>query len=186
MIFIVIDLFIHSFILFDSPTPLTTQIILPSKKRGNKKKKKGGQCRDTKFPIVPPCPCGSQRAFEFQLMPSILHTLDVDQYSLDDNNEEEDDTKMTTPCTEKQKQQQQQGETIEGRKQRDSLEWVMRKDRGGMNWGVVAVYSCAMSCDKFREEFVVLQESTDGEPKKVIPTVVPDASMVDKEDQGGF
>jgi pre-rRNA-processing protein TSR4 len=30
------------------------------------------------FPIIPPCSCGSERVFEFQLLPSLLHTLDVD------------------------------------------------------------------------------------------------------------
>jgi hypothetical protein len=33
---------------------------------------------------------------------------------------------------------------------------------GGMNWGILAVYSCAHSCTQSREEFVVVQEPADG------------------------
>ena len=35
---------------------------------------------------------------------------------------------------------------------------------GGMNWGNIAIYSCEVSCDEYREEFVVLQDSVDGMP----------------------
>ena len=35
-----------------------------------------------------------------------------------------------------------------------------------MNWGTIAVYSCASSCNTNREEFVIVQESADGDPKK--------------------
>lgn len=32
-------------------------------------------------PPIPPCACGAQRVFEAQLLPSILHVLDVDKYA---------------------------------------------------------------------------------------------------------
>jgi Programmed cell death protein 2, C-terminal putative domain. len=38
---------------------------------------------------------------------------------------------------------------------------------GGMNWGTIAVYSCSVSCEEFREEYVVVQESVDGDPKRM-------------------
>jgi len=101
------------------------------------KGKKGRRYRDSKFPVIPPCPCGSPRVFEFQLMPSVLHKLDVDRYSPD---------------------------MKPNLKKRNNIEWVMRKDVGGMNWGVIAIYSCELSCEEYREEFVIVQESTDGEP----------------------
>jgi len=40
--------------------------------------------------------------------------------------------------------------------------------RGQINWGLVAVYSCAA---KPRDEFLVLQEDTDRELKKEVSTV---------------
>jgi len=33
-----------------------------------------------------------------------------------------------------------------------------------MNWGVIAVYSCSMSCDESREEFIIVQNAIDDTP----------------------
>lgn len=50
----------------------------------------------TPFPSIPPCSCGSERVFEFQLLPSLLHVLDVDSANLssDDGNGVTDLTSM--------------------------------------------------------------------------------------------
>ena len=114
------------------PTPLTSI------------SKKGKTSRDTKFPDnnIPRCICGSKRTFEFQLMPSILHLLDVDSFCKEDN---------TTASTEVG---------------RLNIEDVLCKNKGGMNWGVIAIYSCSNSCYESTEEFVIVQESADANPVK--------------------
>ena len=80
------------------------------------------------LPTIPPCTCGSQRVFEFQLLPSTLHVLDVDSSSLGPNNNKyEVDESMDLNSV------------------------------GGMNWGSIAVYSCPDSCDDSREEICIVQ-----------------------------
>ncbi len=73
-------------------------------------------------------------------MPSILHTLDVDRYS----RQHAQDSKSN---------------------QEKRIDCVMRKDFGGMNWGTIAVFSCARSCESYRDEYVIIQESVDATPK---------------------
>jgi hypothetical protein len=117
-----------------SPTPFTL------------KGKTGHQTRDIKFPKVPPCPCGAHRKFEFQVMPSILHVLDVDKFANDNDNPSGTRTKES--------------------KSRMELDQILSKNNGGMNWGTIAVYSCVNSCEINVDEFVVVQESADGNPQK--------------------
>lgn len=134
---------IHStlcFIFYSRPTPLTAS------------GKKGGRCRDTKFPNVPKCKCGSIRTFEFQLMPSILHLLEVDLYYQKKNLNLNDNIKDNN---------------------KDLLEYELDKNEGGMNWGVIAIYSCPNSCDESCEEFVVVQESVDSNPQKMVLSAPP-------------
>mmetsp|Transcript_20386 Transcript_20386/g.42755 ORF Transcript_20386/g.42755 Transcript_20386/m.42755 type:complete len:501 (-) Transcript_20386:114-1616(-) len=64
---------------------------LPSNKHFNHSR--GGKLQKTKntpnslFPQILPCNCGAQRLFEFQLLPSMLHVLDVDSNAnLNDKN----------------------------------------------------------------------------------------------------
>jgi len=121
------------------------------------KGKNGNGCRDTKFPKIPQCSCGSERLFEFQIMPSILHVLDVDQHT----------TSIDSGGA-------QGGEPM--------IEWAMNKSTGGMNWGVIAVYSCSQSCDQSREEFVIVQDSGDGEPRKGSLSHPTTATIVDDEE----
>jgi len=118
-------------------------IPLPLTKKG----KKGGRCRDTKFPTIPTCTCGAQRKFECQLMPSLLNVLDVDKYSYIDTHN--NSSKLT-------------------------IEQVLSKNEGGMNWGVLAVYSCSDSCNQSIEEFVIIQDSVDVIPKKMALNRAPD------------
>lgn len=117
----------HLYIFNFRPTPLTPPT-----------RKKGGRCRDTTFPSIPLCKCGSVRKFEFQLMPSLLHLLEVDKYCKE----------STT-------------------NQKTNLEQVLNKNEGGMNWGVIAIYSCSNSCNQSIEEYVVIQESVDTNPQKI-------------------
>lgn len=117
---------------------LTTHRPTPLTPKG----KKGVQSRDLNFPRIPPCPCGALREFECQVMPSILHTIGVDMFI----------TRKETP------KGTNENAEIE-------IDKILSKSKGGMNWGTIAVYSCAMSCNN-REEFIIVQESADGDPKK--------------------
>lgn len=101
------------------------------------KGKKKSKYRDNKFCKIPPCPCGAERVFEYQLMPSILELLDVDCYS------------------------------IGNKSKHYSIESLLSKSVGGMNWGVMAVYSCPFSCQQSAEEYVVVQDSVDGTPQEI-------------------
>jgi pre-rRNA-processing protein TSR4 len=80
---------------------------------------------------VEPCVCGAQRVFECQILPSILHTLEVEKYS----------GAATKPA---------------------GISDLMAD---GMNWGSVAVYSCPNACAASQEEYLVVQESADGQPE---------------------
>ena len=72
-------------------------------------------------------------------MPSLLHLLDVDKYYKETN-----------------------------KNNKVELEHILNKNEGGMNWGVIAIYSCSNSCNQSMEEYVVLQESIDSNPQKII------------------
>lgn len=123
------------------PTPTILKTTKPSSKTAIKKFKKsqintahnkhksstshgGNSC-------IPRCPCGSEREFEFQILPSVLHILAVDDHTKIKNDE------------------------------KHSIEWMLSKSNGGMNWGTITVYSCAKSCNDYREEYVIVQESND-------------------------
>ena len=85
-------------------------------------------------------------------MPSALHKLDVDRSKLGG-----------------------------GICKRSNIEVALGKEGGGMNWGAIAVYSCAMSCDLSRTEFVVVQESGDGVPKRKAMKLIEPGSCSDEE-----
>lgn len=51
----------------------------------NQRSKKNAKGITASFPSIPNCACGSERVFEFQLLPSLLHVLDVDSASDNDN-----------------------------------------------------------------------------------------------------
>jgi hypothetical protein len=89
---------------------------------------------------VPDCPCGSKRIFECQLMPSILHVLEVDKYVAKDS---------LSSGSENQDKTFDLNEEFIG---------------GGQNWGALAVYTCSASCESNQEEYVVLQDSVDEMP----------------------
>ena len=81
------------------------------------------------------------------------------------------------------KQQQKKENTLSGKRQaQNTIEHFMNNENGGMNWGVIAVYSCAVSCNSYREEFVVVQESADGSPKKRVMKHVGGDDAEDDED----
>ena len=100
-------------------------------KKNQKKKSKLSTPNVTSIlPEISKCPCGAERTFEFQIVSSALHVLNVDQHA--------SNTQFLN----------------------DEKQFVM-KDNGGMNWGVIAIYSCPISCDYSREEFVIIQASID-------------------------
>jgi len=58
--------------------PVMTQAI-----RKQQAKQKLNTSKFSALPDVPPCACGAKRLFEFQLLPSILHKLEVDSHVRD-------------------------------------------------------------------------------------------------------
>jgi len=66
-------------------TPLWS-IPLPPKlqqqKPNNKQKKKANKPQKAPFPDIPNCSCGAKRLFEFQILPSLLHVLNVDSHAI--------------------------------------------------------------------------------------------------------
>jgi len=64
-------------------TPLWS-IPLPPKQhqhKSNNKQKKNNKPHKAPFPETPNCSCGAKRLFEFQILPSLLHVLDVDSHA---------------------------------------------------------------------------------------------------------
>jgi hypothetical protein len=111
---------------------------------------------------IPPCTCGAPRVFEFQLLPSVLHVLEVDQHAVhpaaSDNN---------TPAT--------------------SLEAAYAQS--GMNFGNIAVYTCSKTCGVATEEYVVIQDSVDEAPvqrrgvgRSIEPVVIEEGTKFDEDD----
>ena len=118
----------------------------PQKKKQNKKSKKKQQPIIEPL-VIPKCPCcGVDRQFEFQLMPSLLHVLDVDKHA-----------------------------TTSSSANSNNLDDIMSADYGGMNWGTIAVYTCPETSCSNKEEFLVVQASVDETPHKraVAPSDVP-------------
>lgn len=89
--------------------------------------------------MVPPCPCcGAVRVFEFQLVPSILHLLEVD--------------KLSAPTTNSSSERQ----------------GLAAFEAGGMNWGNIAVFSCPQVCAAEQEYVLIQQSIDDrpSEPRE--------------------
>lgn len=99
--------------------------------RNLKAKNNKSQKNSTPLPAIMNCVCGARRVFEFQILPSLLHVLDVDGNATKDSGED------------------------------DIMDLIAK---GGMNWGVIAIYSCSMSCDESREEFVIVQNAVGDAP----------------------
>lgn len=57
--------------------------------RKYQKPKKNTKCAITPFPSIPKCACGSDRVFECQLLPCLLHVLDVDSVNSNCNNDKD-------------------------------------------------------------------------------------------------
>lgn len=86
-------------------------------------------------------------------MPSLLHVLEVDKYALQQQHDDDDGNN------------------------KDTLDDIMSADYGGMNWGVIAVYTCprcssSTTSGNPREDFLVVQASVDEAPcKRVVAPV---------------
>jgi hypothetical protein len=109
---------------------------------------------------VPACQCcGQQRRFEFQVLPSVLATLEVDKFAGSEFKTGNDKVELA-----------------------DLLS-------NGMNFGSIAAFTCSdPSCQGNNEPFVVVQKSVDDVPQKVhdakneVGRDVPSATMAIVED----
>ncbi|GKZ00005.1 hypothetical protein MPSEU_000953900 [Mayamaea pseudoterrestris] len=88
---------------------------------------------------IPPCSCGASRVFEFQILPSLLHVLEVDKHA-----DTPADNTSNVPLT--------------------GLQAAFAQS--GMNFGNIAVYTCSKACDGNAAEYVVLQDSVDEAPRQ--------------------
>ena len=102
----------------------------------SKKNKKTQNVFCSPLPTVPKCVCGADRVFEFQVLPSLLHVLDVDSHATTASDSSIGDTD-------------------------DMMDLI---SAGGMNWGAIAIYSCSVSCDESRDEFVIVQNAVGDAP----------------------
>jgi len=107
---------------------------------------------------IPPCACGAQRVFETQLLPSLLHVLEVDKYA----DEAAADNGRATTTT--------------------STTGLAAFDSGGMNWGNICVYSCPAACGDVDTEYVVVQDSVDERPTRRSAAYENDAAVLIPED----
>lgn len=113
---------------------------------------------------MPPCSaCGAPRVFEFQLVPPLLHVLQVDKYTKTDNNKS------------------------------NTGDLASAYQQGGMDWGNIAVYTCsnpACCPETAVEEFCVVQDSVDERPtgpKREMPQgaaiIQEDTKFEDEDDE---
>ena len=107
---------------------------------------------------IPPCACGAPRVFEFQLLSSLLHVLEVDKYSNDGG---------------------------AGSAALTSLEAAFAQS--GMNFGNIAVYTCSKDCGSSDSEYVVVQDSVDDAPIQRIvgddePVVIAEGTKFEDPD----
>ena len=113
------------------------------KTKKSKIKKPQHGMHPSRLPDVPRCACGAGRVFEFQVLPSLLHVLDVDGHAAAVGARGKED----------------------GDDDNDVMDLI---NSGGMNWGSIAVYSCPLSCDDSREEFVIVQEAVGDAPTRKV------------------
>jgi Programmed cell death protein 2, C-terminal putative domain len=106
---------------------------------------------------IPPCElCGTARTFEFQVMPQLLHYLGVDAVSSSKQRKSRTTTKDSSSSAataklaqdalrkiEQQQQQQQQNSEVQ---QVEVHPEVHPEVAGGLDWGVLAVYTCPRNC----------------------------------------
>lgn len=125
----------------------------------------------------PPCVCGCPRRFELQLMPMLLAVLRVDDCA-EGQDRATDSVTIEQPraavsvdvATESDIVVGEEGEAggAEGEEDAAEAEAMRRRgqsmrrsllDSGGMDWGVVTVWSCEDSCEGSVEEVVIVQDA---------------------------
>lgn len=97
---------------------------------------------------IPPCPlCGTPREFEVQLLPSLLHVLEVDKHVQSSSSSAENNNNNSSSSRQK------------------SPSLALAFENGGMDWGNIAIYTCPNgSCIGPVEEYCVVQDSVDERP----------------------
>jgi Programmed cell death protein 2, C-terminal putative domain len=128
------------FAVLQSPLPCSNKNIKGARNQQGKKTRNNcddGDGDSNDIIQVPPCGnCGAPRVFEAQILPSILHVLDVDRYA------PTDDADTAAAAT----------DNVTTRK--------AYYNSGGMDFGNIAIYTCSAACDG-QEEYVVVQDSVD-------------------------
>ena len=100
-------------------------------------------------------------------MPSILHVLKVDQCYRDRHERTKDENHAMALSSNKGgvSRSTSTSTSTRTRTRTSKMSEMMSKSHGGMNWGTIVVYSCAISCESEHNEFVIIQESADGNPE---------------------
>ncbi|KAL7576948.1 hypothetical protein ACA910_006705 [Epithemia clementina (nom. ined.)] len=116
---------------------------------------------------IPQCPCcGKDRIFQFQVVPQILHVLQVDQQYYASKGEESSPPLSTTTSSSQQPQLETKASNSQNTNQRNTAEEsTLGRDGGGMNFGNLCLYIC-VDFDKGEERctdqgVVVIQASVD-------------------------
>lgn len=130
------------------PPPRSSGAVSQGKRRGWPSSGKTITANNNSETQIPPCACGAPRIFECQVLPSVLHVLDVDKHVVQ----------------------------LSSAKGKD--EWGEWYSTGGMDFGSVAIYACSNTetCTE-AENFVVVQDTTDDQPK-----VAADAALLEAGD----
>ena len=145
---VVVEFFLQSVLTYkhfssESPVESPQKATRHAKQRSRNKKKQHPSNTVWEPSMVPPCLyCGAARVFELQLVPSLLHILEVDKFALD-----------SSYCT----------SGSNGSKQKQGLGAAF--EEGGMNWGNIAIFSCPQACAS-EQEYVLIQKSIDGQPSQ--------------------
>lgn len=118
---------------------------------------------------VPRCSCGEERAFELQLLPSLLHVLSVDDHVVLQTAVRAHGAAV--PPLPKHSRHVGRGRGATRGRGRGAAAGGAGPPKaaqlppaligGGMDWSTVVVYSCRSSCDASSEEHVYVQRAAD-------------------------
>ena len=115
---------------------------------------------------IPKCSCGADRVFQLQVVPQILHILQVDKRA--EKSASQESTEQTS---------------------KESASWDPKSfSSGGMNFGNLAIYSCSLGADcptKESDCVVVVQDSVDeGPAETAVLNMDEDCLVEDTQGEG--